>query len=138
MSAMSDYLEQKLIDHLFDADNAGSYTPPSTYYIELFKVAVSEDGSGGTPPTGGSYARASIARGQATWTRSGNQVSNAGVVSFPVPSADWGTVVSFGVYDHLSNATNLIIHGTLTTSKTINNGDPAPKFNAGELVLTFN
>tara|TARA_R100000458_G_scaffold46623_1_gene45153 strand:+ start:189 stop:602 length:414 start_codon:yes stop_codon:yes gene_type:complete len=137
MSAMSDYLEQKLIDHLFDADNAGSYTPPTTYHIELFKVAVSEDGTGGTAVSGGSYARASIARGQATWTRSGNQVSNAGVVSFPVPSATWGTVVAFGVYDAASSG-NLLLHGTLTTSKTINNGDPAPKFNAGELVFTFN
>ena len=137
MSAMSDYLEQKLIDHLFDADNAGSYTPPSTYYIELFKVAVSEDGSGGTAVSGGSYARASIARGQATWTRSTNRASNTGVISFPVPSATWGTVVGFGLYDAATSG-NLLLHGTLTTSKTINNGDPAPKFNAGELVFTFN
>lgn len=136
---MSDYLEQKLIDHLFDADNAGSYTPPTTYYVELFKVAVSENGTGGTAVSGGSYGRASIARGQATWTRSGNQVSNAGVVAFPVPSGTWGTVVAFGVYDAQALTTgNLLIHGTLTTSKTINNGDPAPKFNAGELVFTFN
>ena len=137
MSAMSDYLEQKLIDHLFDADNAGSYTPPSTYYIEVFKVAVSEDGSGGTAVSGGSYARASIARGQATWTRSTNTASNTGVISFPVPSATWGTVVGFGLYDAATSG-NLLLHGTLTTSKTINNGDPAPKFNAGELVFTFN
>ena len=137
MSAMSDYLEQKLIDHLFDADNAGSYTPPSTYYIELFKVAVSEDGSGGTAVSGGSYARASIASGQATWTRSTNTASNTGVISFPVPSATWGTVVGFGLYDAATSG-NLLLHGTLTTSKTINNGDPAPKFNAGELVFTFN
>ena len=139
MSAMSDYLEQKLIDHLFDADGAGNYTPASDYWIELFTVAVNDAGSGGTAVSGGNYARSNTntARGSANWTRAGNIVSNAKVITFNTPNANWGVVVGFGLYDHATNSTNLILHGTLTNSKTINNGDPAPKFNIGELKFTL-
>ena len=138
MSAMSDYLEQKLIDHLFDADGAGAYTPASDYWVELFTVAVSDAGSGGTPVSGAGYSRSNnnTAKGSANWTRAAGVVSNAKVITFGTPGANWGVVVGVGRYDAASSG-NLILHGTLTNSKTINNGDPAPKFNIGELKVTL-
>ena len=139
MSAMSDYLEQKLIDHIFDADDAGNWTGPSTFYVELLTTALNDAGSGGQKVTGSGYTRVSVAKGTALWTRtSANEVSNAEVITFPAPTGDWGQVVAFAIYDHITNDTNLLFHGTLDSAKTINNGDPAPKFAVGQLKFTFN
>ena len=38
------------------------------------------------------------------------------------PTAGWGTVTSFGVYDAATGG-NLLFFGTLSISKTINQGD---------------
>ena len=54
----------------------------------------------------------------------------------PAPSANWGTVVAFGIHDAATTG-NLLVWGPLTVNKTINNGDPAPKFTAGSLSITF-
>jgi len=66
----------------------------------------------------------------------GGVTSNNGSITFPSPSASWGTVTHFGIWD-ASTGGNLLFHGALTTSKTINNGDAAPSFAAAALTLTF-
>ena len=142
MSAMSDYLENKIIDWLLRGQ---TFTPPATVYVGLLTVAPSDSG-GGTEVTGGSYTRVAVASSLANWagsqsagstTASSGTVgttSNNAAVTFPAPTANWGTVVAFGVYD-ASSAGNLLFYASLTTSKTINNGDAAPSFAAG--ALTF-
>lgn len=127
---MSDYLENKLIDHVFRGQ---AYTAPTTIYFALFTSACS-DSAGGTEVTGGSYARASLAASLANWagtqsagsttasSGTGGTTSNNGVVTFATPSAGWGTVTHLGVYDAVS-AGNLLICKALTLSKTINSGD---------------
>ena len=134
---MSDYLEIKIIDQLFDADGTGNYTAPSTYHIELYTSAPSDSG-GGTPVsgTGTAYVRKEITKGSSHWTRAANVVSNTNTVSFAVPTADWGRVTHFGIFD-ASTSGNLILHGSLANAKNINLGDPAPKFSAGELKFTI-
>lgn len=136
---MSDYLENKLIDHVFRGQ---AYTAPSTIYFALFTSSCS-DSAGGTEVTGGSYARASLAASLANWAgtqSAGSTVassgtsgttSNNGVVTFATPSAGWGTVTHLGIYDAVSSG-NLLICRALTVSKTINSGDtvtfPAASF----------
>lgn len=136
---MSDYLENKLIDHVFRGQ---AYTAPTTIYFALFTSACS-DSSGGTEVSGGSYARASLAASLANWagtqsagstvasSGTGGTTSNNGVVTFATPSAGWGTVTHLGIYDAVS-AGNLLICRALTVSKTINSGDtvtfPAASF----------
>jgi len=142
MSALSDYLENKIIDWLLRGQ---TFTPPATVYVGLLTVAPSDAG-GGTEVTGGSYTRVAVASSLANWAGSqsagsttassgtGGTTSNNAAVTFPAPTANWGTVVAFGVYD-ASSAGNLLFYASLTTSKTINNGDAAPSFAAG--ALTF-
>ena len=65
MSAMSDYLEKKLIYNIFDADDAGNWTGPSTFYVELLTTALNDAGSGGQKVTGSGYTRVSVAKGTA-------------------------------------------------------------------------
>ncbi|MFN7883198.1 MAG: hypothetical protein ACK5PF_09330, partial [bacterium] len=136
---MSDFLENRLIDHVFRGQ---AYTAPTTIFFALFTSACS-DAAGGTEVSGGSYARASLAASLANWAgtqSAGSTVassgtsgttSNNGVVTFATPSAGWGTVTHMGIYD-ASTAGNLLICRALTVSKTINSGDtvtfPAASF----------
>ena len=59
---------------------------------------------------------------------------NQAAITFPAPTANWGTVTGAGIYDAASGG-NLLIYSTLTASKTVNNGDAAPSFAAN--ALTF-
>lgn len=144
MSALSDYLENKLVDHLFRGQ---TYSPPATLYFALFTAAPSDSG-GGTEVSGGSYARASVSASLANFagtqsagsttasSGTGGASSNNNAITFPAPSANWGTCTHFGVFD-ASTSGNLLIHGALTASKTINNGDAAPVFPAAAFSLTL-
>lgn len=135
MAAMSDYLEVELRKHLF---RTGSFTKPTVLAVALFTAAPSDSG-GGTEVTGGSYARVDRPPLDANWTAASatdGLTDNAADIVFPAPTANWGVVTHFGIFDALT-AGNLLFHGALTTPKTINNLDPAPKFVAGSLDVTF-
>ena len=135
MSNMSDYLEGQLRAHIF---RTATYTKPTVLWVSLFTVTPSDSG-GGTEVTGGTYGRVNVPPLDANWTAvsamDGN-TDNTSVITFPTPSANWGTVVAFGIHD-ASTAGNLLIWGPITPNKTINNGDPAPSFAAGALDVTF-
>jgi hypothetical protein len=135
MSAMSNYLEVELRRHLF---RTGSYTKPAGLHIGLFTEAPSDSG-GGVEVSGGSYARASRAPSDANWTApdgTGGLTANAAVITFPSPTANWGIVTHFGIFDAASGG-NLLFHGQLSTPRVINNMDSAPEFAAGALTITF-
>lgn len=134
MSAMSDYLEGEVIKHIF---RTGSFTKPTVLAVGLFTAAPSDSG-GGTEVTGGSYARATLNPLDANWAApsAGNGVtSNSVAINFATPTANWGLVTHFAVFD-ATTAGNLLFSGVLTTSKTINSGD-AVNFPAGSLAFTF-
>ena len=139
MSAASDYLELKLLDHTLRYSSA-AYTAPSTVYVALFAdsgsgvAAALESNTSGTDATSkfgyyeintGSYARQSITFAAAA---SGTSASNA-TVSFPVATANYQTAGSTGnVVTHLalmdaSTSGNVLFYGALTTSKTVSSGD---------------
>lgn len=144
MAAMSDYLENNLVDFIMRAQ---AFTPGTGRHVALFTAAPTDAG-GGTEVTGGSYARAALAASLANWagtqaagstvasTGTGGATSNNSVITFPTPTAAWGVVTHFGIFDAATGG-NLLFHGALTASKTINNGDPAPTFPAAALSVTF-
>ena len=140
MSIMTNYLEEKLIDHLFKTV-AYSHSSPASWFIALLTAAHGEDSAGGTEvsTSGTTYARIAVTRGSG-FTRASSSdirtVHNTATITFGVPSANWGQVTHVGIYDAVTSG-NLIIEAQLQFAKTINNGDPAPKFNAGELKFTF-
>lgn len=144
-SSLTDYLENKLVDWLFRGQ---TYTPPATLYVSLHTAACS-DSSTGTEVTGGSYARVAVTGSLANWagtqsagsttasSGTGGQTSNNGTITFPAPTANWGVVTHFGIFD-ASSGGNMLICQALAVSKTINNADAAPSFPAAALSVTFN
>lgn len=142
---MSDYLENKLIDHLF---RGSAYTAPGTLYVGLSTASCS-DSSFGTEVSGGNYARASVtpnstnfantqASGTGASTGTGGQTSNLTAIAIgsAAPNANWGTVTHFFIAD-ASTSGNLLVCKALTTSKTVNNGDAQPSFAIGALTFTL-
>lgn len=141
MAAMSDYLENALLDHVL---RGVSYTAPTTVYVALFTAAPSDAG-GGTEVSGGAYARVAVAadgstfnntQGNTTGASTGTDgtIENAVAITFPAPTANWGSVTHWGIFDAASGG-NLLIHAALTQAKTINNGDAAPSFPAAALTI---
>lgn len=132
MSALSNYLETELADHVF-GKGTRDFTSPANLYVALFTAAPSDSG-GGTELTIASlgYARVSATFGAAA---SGVTANSADIEFGPNTSSNWGTITHFGIFD-ASTAGNLLVHGALTASKTVNVGDTA-KFATGELTVTF-
>lgn len=135
MANMSDYLEVQLRAHIF---RTATFTKPTELHISLHTADPLDDASG-TEVSGGSYARVQRDPLDANWSAASatnGLTDNVGAITFPAPSANWGVVTHFGIWD-ASTGGNLLIHGQLTTPKTINNGDAAPSFGAGDLDVTF-
>lgn len=109
---LSNYLENKLIDHFLGTT---SYTMPTPVYVALYTVTPSDAG-GGTEVTGGSYARQTAAFAAS----SSGATSNSANIDFTnMPAA---TVVAIGIHDALTSG-NLLLWGTLTSNKTTDAGD---------------
>lgn len=112
--------------------------PKRPLYVALFTAAPSDAG-GGTEVSGGAYARVALQPLDANWTApdaTGGLTDNAVAITFPAPTANWGTVSHFAIFDRLTGG-NMLIWKALTTAKTINNGDAAPSFAVGALDVTF-
>ena len=126
MSAMSDYLENKLLDAVL---RNTAFTSPTTVYIGLSTGSFGDDNSG-TELTGNNYSRVSIAFDAA----SGGTTDNTSNVEFAAATGSWGSVSHYGLFD-ASSSGNLLIHGAFTAAKTIATGDIL-RINAGELDIT--
>lgn len=133
MSALSDYLENEIADHIL---GGGDYTRPATVYIALFTAAPSDAG-GGTEVSGTGYARVSVTNNATNWPAASiGAKANGTAITFPAAGASWGTATHFGIFD-ASSGGNLLFHGALTTSKSIGIGD-TPSFAIGALSFQFN
>jgi hypothetical protein len=128
MSAASDYLENKVLDHFL---GTASTTAPTNVYVALFTADPTDADSGTEVTTSGTaYARQTATFGAA----SSGSTSNSADIEFSQATANYGTVTHFGIYD-ASTAGNLLFHGALTSSKTIETGDVF-KIASGNLTIT--
>lgn len=136
--ALSDFAENKVVDALLRGQTLGA---PATGYVALYTTCPT-DSTAGTEVTGGSYARVAVTSSLANWSGTqsagsttassgtGGTISNNNAITYPSPTANWNTVVCWGILDALTGG-NLWIYAALTQNKTINNGDAAPSFAAG-------
>ncbi len=130
MAQMSDYLESKLIDHVF---RNTAFTTPGVIHVALYSSDPTDNDSGteleiGTSP---GYVRQTVSMGADI---NGVSLSDTEVL-FPAATGDWVTITHIGIRDEATNG-NLLMHKELTTSirvLTTNNF----RIPIGDLELTF-
>jgi hypothetical protein len=127
MAAMSDYLEDALVNAVF---RNTSYTSPATVYAALF-TSDPTDANVGLEVTGGGYARQSVAFD----APSNGAIDNTSDITFPTASASWGVVTHMGIFNAATSG-NLLVHGQLTAPKTVGSGDIF-KFLAADIDIAF-
>lgn len=123
MGSKTDYLENKVLDHIL---GVAAYTQP-TIYVALFTSSPTEAG-GGTEVTGGSYARQAASFGAA----SGGAASNSGAITFSSMPAC--TVVGFALMDAASGG-NMLYYADFSSSQGFASGTDA-EFAVGDLDIT--
>jgi hypothetical protein len=127
MAAMSNYLENALINATL---RNTTYTSPSVVYVGLFTSDPTDAGSG-TEVSGGSYTRKAMTFG----APSDGASVNSSAVEFDQATANWGTITHFAIFD-ASSSGNMLYHGALTSSKTIETGDVF-KFATSSVTVTL-
>lgn len=125
MSDFSDYLENKILDHVF---RNTVYTPPAIVYLALYTAAPTDAG-GGTQVSTGGYARQPITFGAA----SGGAIANTSAVAFTASGGNFGTITHVGIFDALTSG-NLLAWKAIT-SVVINDGDTL-NFPIGDIDVT--
>ena len=125
MSAASNYLENKVLDHVLTAT---SYSAPSTRYLALFNNtsgSAAANLEAGTltdevSTSGTAYSRKAVTFAAAS---GGSSATNA-TVTFDAATASWGTITHVAVMDGgTAGSGNVLFYGAVTTSKTIDSGD---------------
>ncbi len=128
MSAASNYLEAKVLDHVLTSTG---YTAPTTRYLALFNNTSGNAAANlelGTltdeiSTSGTAYARKAVTFAAASGTNPCSSATNA-TVTFDAATASWGTVTHVAVMDGgTAGAGNVLFWGAVTTSKTIDTGD---------------
>ena len=127
MAEFSDYLENKVLDHVL---RNVSYSSPTTVFVGLY-TSNPTDTNSGTEVTGGSYARQTLS----VTTASAGIVTSSADVTFPQCTVLWGSVGFIGILDAVTSG-NLLMHTALTTAKTIDVGDIL-KITSGNLTVTL-
>lgn len=130
MSGLSDYLESKLIDHIF---RGLAYSSPTNLYVSLHTADPVDLGS--HEVAGNGYARVAVPCADVYWAKVGNVVSNNAIVTFVPPTGNWGTVTHFGLWDN-SLGGNMLLSGQLAQAKNINQADVI-SFPVSFLTATF-
>jgi len=132
--SFTNYLEAKLLDHVFGGATM-DYEAPTTMYLGL-ATDVAEDGTVTGEPSGNNYARVEVTNNGTNWpaATAGSKASGA-VFTFPEASGTWGTLDTFFISDD-PTAGNILAYGALSVEKTIGDGDQ-PKFNTGNITITL-
>lgn len=136
MSAASNYLENKLLDHVLTAT---SYSAPGTRYLALFNNTSGNAATNleagtltdETSTSGTAYARQTVTFAAAS---SGTSATNA-TVTFPAATANWGTITHVAVMDNITGG-NVLFWGAVTTPKTIETGDTF-QVSSGNLTISL-
>lgn len=134
MSAASNYLENKLLDHTL---RNTAFTQPSSLYVGLFtntsgNAATNlEAGTITDEVSGGNYARKPATFSAAS---SGTAATSA-TITFNQASASWGTITHIALMDALTGG-NVLFWGAVVTPKEITTGDTF-QINSGNLTVSL-
>jgi hypothetical protein len=125
MSAASNYLENKVLDHVL---RTASYTQPSGLWLALFN---NTSGSAATNLEAGTLTDETSTSGTAYVRKavtfaasSSGTAATSATVTFDAATANWGTISHVAIMDGATaGAGNVLFWGAVTTPKTIETGD---------------
>ena len=128
--SFSNYLENSLLDHLFDK---AAFSAP-TIYVGLSTADPLDDGSGLAEPGGGNYARVVTSSGN--WNSAvAGVIDNSASIIFATATASWGTISHVCLFDAVSGG-NLLGSGALSAPIAIGVAE-IPTFNANALDVSL-
>lgn len=145
MSNLTNFAENKLVDALLRGQALGA---PATLHFALFTAAADAEAGTLTEVSGGSYARVAVTASLANFagtqsagsttasSGTGGQTSNNVAITFPAPTANWGSVTHMAIMDASSGGNAWVVRA-LDVAKTVNNGDAAPTFPIGTFTFTM-
>lgn len=134
MPAMSDYLENKLVDFLF---RGFALAAPAHLYVALCTAPTTDADTGSTltevSGVGTGYARQQLDPAAGNWsntqgagvgasTGAGGTTANSLAINFGTAIAGWGTITHIAIVDAASGG-NVLFHGALTTPRTVDAAD---------------
>jgi len=138
MANATNHWETTLLNQWF---RAVATSIPGTLYVTLLKADPGETGSLAQEVTGGSFARVAVTSGTGAWDApadagSAKRIANTNAITFPAPTADWGTVTHWAIMDNATlGAGNMLVYGALGNARNILNGDNPPSFAASSLSI---
>jgi hypothetical protein len=140
MGSISDYLEDALLDHIFNGAGV-AYTPATTLYVGLSTADPLDTAAGIAEPSGNGYARVAVTPATGFSAAASRAVVQNGVITFPQASGAWGTITHWFICDHATNTSfgtdvELLAHGSLSVSKVIVNGN-TPSIATTEINISF-
>lgn len=115
---ISNYLEAALLNAVF---RNTSYTSPATVYLALY-TSNPTDADTGTEVSGGSYVRQAVTFSAPSQVGGKATILNSSDITFPVATADWGTITHIGLRD-ASTSGNLLYYGAITNPRSILTND---------------
>jgi hypothetical protein len=127
MGSISDFLENELLDHIFNA----AYGSPTNVFLGLSTADPLDTGAGLSEPSGGAYSRVTMSFS----TAAARAITQDAKLTFPQATAAWGVLTHYGIFDAVSGG-NMLAHGSLTVSKNVVNGN-TPSVATSEVVITF-
>lgn len=129
MGTLSDYAENKLIDH---AMKTASFTVPTNIYVALSTADPTKDGSGIAEPVGNNYARKLINNWDAAASRA---TENTDEIEMNEASGNWGTIAHWALFDAITGG-NMLVYGSFTSPKTITSGVNS-RIPVGDIDISF-
>lgn len=121
----------------------GTTFAPATWYFALSTTTPNDDGTNFTEPSGGSYARVTVTNNAtnfpAATTSSGEtRKTNGAKITWPTPSANWGTVTHYGIFTVSGVGSGLPeFTNPLDSPITIRTGNTPIEFDVGSLSLLW-
>lgn len=139
----TDWLRDDLINTKLRGVASTTPAAAANWYVTLLQDDPTRAGLLTSEFSGGSFARVAISVATGSWDApstagDGRRTANTGAITFPAPTADWGTASYGALMDGSTlGAGNMGFYWELGAPRTILGGDNPPSFAIGTQTIDF-
>ena len=129
----TDYLNNKVLDLVL---GNSAFVSPSTLYIGLSLNPSSKGGVINEPSPSTGYLRMGVANTLLNFPQASNgSKTNVNTITFPTPTASWGTILAVFLADS-ANGGNILAMADLSSPRLVSLGSPGPTIASNALFLS--